>query len=755
MFKKTDSQLQLDIHLTEKLNSDDSCALFTMLCLQLLENQLKEITWDERFDDKPYWFYVEGDSALRLLYKRNNQEILMPAILQWQCQLVINPAYNEQLWQVARNKINDAIDQGLTLCNMILSLLPNMQTLLTETVPQSCSQLDLISSLWYGSVNYSDPEDRDYLCLSQSGEVTLYDTLCSTCYHVVGERTPSPFSQLSLWKRAAKALFDAAAFFHWSDADRHNVESNWAHVRWRLERVGSANRQSALDDLSAYFGVTLDTDATNNEINDQLQSVLSGSGLAALSCKRHVAYLNEGDLFQLQVRYHYQPPTVLANNKSAADYEHAWSRNGDLASSLFSIAIAPRNDGAINRDSYGLINKLWQVENIAIAQANEKTLVLPVQGPDYSLDQSNRSVRKILAGQCRHYDSLQQQLLHCYNLGNQGSNNNAGRTAARTQLIDLNYKIFTQSYHPLLNNSVNQLIHTSCDALKQWNESADENSAKTLATLFAAQLKSSTGQLKQSGLSDEQLSSLHTFPGEPKSVADYPNIWGGTEDENQQQSNAGALDALYIIAIYAQLALEVEGLLKESPLTLGPEQPVRETSTNELIKYICHAYNNDKALAQVTHQAATYCYLQQLDGFTGTATTGSSVLPSVTTVDLEVIYHGDVAVINQKTEMVLKQIGRALVRQRNISRFETYHADDEHSWGLNVTIGRQRPRTYFRIRIQSHNSSHLVARQYCNGMPVIALEYHIARLRASVENEEYLMSVAAKHELDELSVRLK
>ncbi len=140
MSDKTANQIKVNGELTNWLNEDLPIQQFNVISIQLLQQKLEAIEWDDRFaqwrDSKNgnqlFWFFIKGGTALRILFQSKNQTDVMPDPSDWDTQIVINPELPFDLWYLAYQKIEVAVNEALFLANMCFTLLPSTKNSLKE-----------------------------------------------------------------------------------------------------------------------------------------------------------------------------------------------------------------------------------------------------------------------------------------------------------------------------------------------------------------------------------------------------------------------------------------------------------------------------------------------------------------------------------------------------------------------------------------------------------------------------------------------
>jgi len=803
MSEKTPNQKKINDKLTNLLNTDANITNFNMFAIELLKNNLAAIEWDEqKFScsdgSQPYWFFIKGGTALRLIFNENGLNQLMPNPSDWDTQIVINPEYDFDTWYEAYNKVEVAVNQSLVMANMVFTLLPNLAAILQETFPEECNALPLIADEWSGNVKYRSSADRKTVYLyevfhplqpadtarrrfanltpeqwADSGEDrSLFDELFP---RETVEFNQLQYRALMLWKNSYSAFREFITDTKWgfSPQGLAEIEREFNFFRWSMERVTNLNVSEAKDWLESYFGEKVSGEVTPADVQAKLKahySELKEEGKKIpmlLASGQRTLIIDEFYLFRLMVRYRYHKPKELVETKSPDDYRLAWTSSGNLRGELIDVTIPRRDTYEAQHHGEMLASKHWEVTNIAAKivdpsdPSTSETVALPVLSDAYQVSEQVLMIREILVGKSSSPSKIAKRLARGFALASSSKATGISRSHAREVLIKLINEQFVTTYTPFANNSVNNKIKLCSEALISWAKATNEKRAGAsvvtkLKIMFDKRCSESATDLLKTDLGRDQLKGLTTFIEEVFNVAKYPKVW------SDDQTNAGMLDFFMIVTVYAALADQIQTALQSLKLDLSIRAPRRATDAREVIKAFCrHLVDEPNIYPQVSGRAASFYHLSELDKVF--VNTGSTILVNAIDMTATYFYTGAIDTVPYKTfgkkiELVLTLIGSFLVSAHKISRFEVKQSEPSlYSLDIEILSGHTlMVKTYMRVALdyQSWWNYAEYQTEYAFGLPVIKLTRLIQNLQYQVSASEFSQSQRVKSELKMLQQAL-
>lgn len=774
-------------------------------------------TTNWKFKSPYYWFFIKGGTALRILFQKNNQtdDLTMPAPSDWDTQLVINPDYDYDTWYEALIKIQDKVNRALVMCNMVFTLLPGMQEKIRTTLTGICNDNAIIKTEWGGKVRYRNAADRksvylyEYLHPFQSGDTgrrnlaylpvedwgkTAMEEIDEPEINFLYPRETTDFNgdfyvDKGMWKKA-KAAFDGFANkLHekgaWKDDQMREYQRNWAKIIWRV----SPTIKDTLEDKKkackalALFDVNIDSSSPVDTIRDLMKKEMdkvtqqeeqAGDKVKTLASGQRTLLIDEFYLLRLMVRYKYQVPPQNERPalKSRQDYTDAWTASGNLRGELIDVTIPRRDTYEARHHGKLLSSNEWKLSEMDIPIVEGLSVKLPMLDESYQTTEQVLIVREILAGVSSSPKKIRKRIQRGYALCNEGANTEIGRGSARMKLIDLIKKQFQSTYEPYANPTVNDLLQSSADLLEEWAENTEDNDTELgvkfnfIKSTFDAQCQRSQEFLKATELPTGDLKKLTTFTLNTSKVASYPDLWltGDTDENKDKQNNAGMMDFFYIVTFYAGIADQIGELLKGDKLNMAIMTNVDTDSihTREIVKQLCLAYSDTpEFIPQVSGKAATYCHLKELD-------------KTFAKVDEHIaIYSVDIRILCLKWDpsnklfnsmvdralSALKGLGEQLRIKGKVNSYKVEETTHPTTGKLNVVLVTKiasRLQVYIRVGFNHDTDSDYIfyPTEYAYGLPVVALDKHIADLQQQIGAAEFSQSQSAREELEMLQEAL-
>lgn len=778
MSDKTQNQQDVNKELTALLNKKLLIRHFNIFAINLLNEELAAIEWDQKkFVLPPYWFFIKGGTSLGLLFDYYNTPDLIPEASDWDTQIVINPDYDFDLWYAALLKISDAVNRALVLGNMAITMMPGASHLIKEQVPQHALSQKLHDE-WGGNVKYRQSPDRktlftyEYFHPFQPGDTgrqrfahtriekwhdsAALDSIQNTLFPLeTVEFNQQEYRDLNLWRTAHKSFGKFLAAAEYSKECITEYEKNWARIHWKLEYVNEKNKSEAMQDLKTYFAKTLDQNASVSDVQQEIDDIVDDSPPELLASGQRTLSIDEFYLYRLVVRYKYEKPekSEKPTSKQTKDYIDAWTASGNLRGELIDVTVPRRDSFEARHHGELLKNGQWKILTIPTLVSGQYSINLPVLDADYQITEQILIVREVLAGKSSSPSKLEKRLIRGYALGRGKDAQNSGRKAARDKLIQLLDTQFSTTFRSLSNHKINELIAETKKIVSNWSEQkADTKSIAELRLLFEHQCMKSHDNLLNIKLSSTALANLTTFTPQPDHVDDYPDVWGKSNDKDQQ-NNAGRLDFFYLVTLYANLADRIQAQLKGFALPLAIRSPRQCLDPREIIKFTTSSFANDGyVFPQVIGRAATYYHLKDLSEIFDKV---DDVLP-VATIDIRIINFGEIGTIKkirQKSVEILEHIGSKLLEAKEITEYRVdigVNPVVDVLWVAAAKTGQVQAYLRLHLRVPLYKYHREYQTEYAYGIPVIRLQDHILNLQSEIGAAEFSQSQIAKQELSKL-----
>lgn len=771
---KTRNQLLVNGEITTLLNKDILIRSFNIFSINLLREELAKITWERKFGLTPYWFFIKGGTALGLVFEYYGTPELTPAASDWDTQIVIDPEYNFDLWYEALIKISDVVNRVLVLGNMVITMMPITKHFITEEIPKKALPQN-VKDEWGGQINYRQSADRktafiyEYFHPFQPGDTgrqgfahTRLDawhdsenpaSIQNRFFPLeTVEFNQQEYRELNLWREAYAAFRVFLIDAKWSGDYIAECDKAWLQVYWKLERVTTENKNDALTYLDVVFKKHLAKNSEVKIVQSTMDEVLKDFSIALLASGQRTLTIDEFYLYRLVVRYKYEKPKPLLGGKRPKDYLAAWTASGNLRGELIDVTV-PRRDSFEARHHGALLKSgEWKLLDIPTVVSSKSVVNLPVLDLEYQIAEQVLIVREVLAGVSSSAPKLEKRLIRGYALGRGKDAHHGGREKSRNKLINLLNQQFSSTYKLFSNNAINTLITQVKIDIEAWSSgNAKPKVLDELDKLYGLQCEASAENLLQVKLPEEKLKNLKKFTRLVNNPGAYPDVWS-KDNETAKQNNAGCLDFFYIVSIYANIARQLQVLLKGVSLPLQIK-PRHTASAREIIKFVSSSYANDGfVFPQVIGRAATYYHLKDLSEIF----VGIDDSIHVDTIDVRVINFDKVSsftTIGKKTVAILDRVGKLLLVAGKITQYKIAIGVDpaiDVLWV--VDSGRNQWQAYLRIhlRVPLYLSRQSYQTEYAYGIPVIRLQDHILNLQMEVGAAEFTQSQIAKVELTKL-----
>jgi len=790
MSDKTENQLVINEKLTSLLNSNELITDFNIFVIDLLQKNLAEIEWGKEFDSlQPYWFFVKGGTALRLILEKSKNDQVMPNPSDWDTQIVINPEFSFDVWYEAYEKIEKVVNETIVMANMVFTILPDVEPLIQELFPHECNSLDIITEEWNGEVKYRNSADRKTVYeYEMFHPLQPADTARRRFAHLTPEqwddsgtarslfdemfpRETVEFNQLQyrtliLWSKAYHAFNEFLITTGLSEVlstdQMSKLEENYEFYKWSMMRVTDNVKEKAIKWLASN-GIELEPTTPVDTVQQRLKGFYKNSAkkTVLLASGQRTLIIDEFYLYRLVVRYKYHKPTPLAENKTIPEYIDAWTASGNLRGELIDVTIPRRDTYEARHHGVMLSQKIWQVQEINKPLSDKigaQPVSLPVLSDNYQVSEQVLIVREILVGESSSPTKIGKRLKRGFVLASPGNAVDA-RDHARTNLIEIMQQQFESTYMPLANQEVNQKISDCVRFLKAWSDGTikTKDEAK-LDAIFTEQMSRSETVLEETGLSEGKLKDLATFTNDVADTAAYPNIWG--EDE----INAGMIDFFTIVTVFAGLAYLLQQELQGRKLNLSIQRNRGATGAREIIKRFCRYFSDHTQLyPQVAGKAASFYHLKELDEVFGNVHDKISV----STIDIKAIYFykADISEVKHKIGPLTKTIhdalsgiGAFLLQNKVILGYEV-NRTDILTFSLDVQIQTDKGsirQTYLRVELDTRSWWNFAeyTTEYAYGIPVIGLSELISNLQYQVGASEFSEGQRVRAELKALQQAL-
>ncbi|NVK72153.1 MAG: hypothetical protein HWE24_01630 [Oceanospirillaceae bacterium] len=478
------------------------------------------------------------------------------------------------------------------------------------------------------------------------------------------------------------------------------------------------------------------SDINSSETVENVMSKLPLKAAEPLASGQKTLIIDEFYLHRLVVRYKYVKPDLSDKTgpkpkssfgKTMDDYNLAWTASGNLRGELIDVTVPRRDTFECQHHSKLLKDGTWQVSKKKSGVPGVNDIEMPLLDEAYHIEEQILITREVLAGKSSSPKKLHKRIKRGYSLG-VPKNATTHRLNARKAVINVLHKQFTGTYGSYNNQDINQLISNVKAHLDIWADidrvTRRTNQIKGLKELFDNQVANNSNLLACK-YSSTKLDKLKTFVSDVRPVGDYPDVWGKGSTE-QDRTNAGMIDFFIITAIYAQIAQQIEQVLKNGKVSLARAEDGRH-NLRETIKFLIYQVaDNNHVFMQLTGSAATYHHLKDLNQSFGEMADEHLIVEKV---QIRCLYDSTIDLDGLKQHFAAS---KTTFSQECPGEVDIYNALVDNIEYVPLTDAQDQQT------------------EYAYGMPVMNLNSHIKALENNIGAAEFLRSEMLKEELDML-----